>query len=484
MWRPDHMDLGEAPHVIDAKNVVALGGSSGDGHYGPFPGLSATTDALVSACKGAQAARDKDLGLHLYAGDADELYELEGTTWTQRSRTAAYTTLTGTARWRFTKYGDRFIATNGLDEIQYIDMSTAATQFANLAGGPPTARFITTYGEFVVLGSLGTNGNAIKWSGLGNSEQWMLGVSQSDEQEFADGGAITGFVTTKAALYIFQEKCIRRMIYVGGDLIMQIDKIVEQVGCLEPNSLAAWGQRAFFLAEEGWYSFDGETEPFPIGLDKFDEWFLSDSARDYWFNMTAIIDPRRRVLAVGYASTNSGAGTPDSILLVNYMTGWPSYARVDHEMLVHARSLAVSIDDLLGDLDADYDISFDDPFWAGGAFYFAAFNTAHTLASFAGDNLEATLTLAAAPMLDGERASVEWLKPLTDAANATIAGGSQVKPSDAIAFQSQVSQQASGRCPQRGVNGFYLASKTVVPAAEDWSWARGFEFKAKRAGLR
>jgi hypothetical protein len=52
-----------------------------------------------------------------------------------------------------------------------------------------------------------------------------------------------------------------------------------------------------------------------------------------------------------------------------------------------------------------------------------------------------------------------------------------VRPGDAIAFVSAVSQQASGRCPQRGANGFYHAAKVVIPAGETWTYARGIEFE-------
>jgi hypothetical protein len=479
MWIPDHTDIGEAPHVIDAKNVLPVAN-----HYIPVQALSATTNALTSRCRGAFPVRDIDGAAHMYAYDGD-IWELEsGSTWTDRSKVGGYTTPNENTRARATTYGDRFILTNGLDTPQYIDMSTAATDFADLGGSPPAARYIATYLEFVFLAALSTNLMTIKWSAAGSSTSWTPGTGQSDEQEFADGGSITGLVVTKAALYLFQEKCIRRILYVGGSVIMQIDRLVDGIGCIEPNSLVSYGQMMFFLDESGWYSWDGESQPQPIGVDKFDRWFLSESNRSYWYSMTAAIDPRNRVLAVGFASTNSGSGLPDTVMFYNYTSGWPSYARIDHEVLVPAISVFTSIDDLTGDVDTDFGISFDDPFWQGGTFYFAAFDTLHKLASFTGSNLEATLTLGPVSLFDGMRGSVEWIKPISDTTAATCAGGAQVRPGDTITYQSAVAQQASGRCPQRNVNGFYLAAKTVIPAASTWTYARGIEFKAKAAGVR
>lgn len=474
-WEPDRANVGPA-HLRVAKNCLPA-----SDHYHPLPGLAATTDALDARCIGAAAVRDIDNAAHMYAGDADKLYELEAGVWTDRSNSGGFTTATSTTRWRFATFGDRVLASNGLDAIQYIDASTAATAFADLAGSPGVAKFIATYGEFVFLGALGSNGMSIKWSAIGDSEGWTPGTALSDEQEFADGGNITGFAATQAALYVFQEKCIRRILFVGGDVIMQIDKLVEKIGCVEPNSLIQYGQRCFFLDEDGWYMWDFQSQPAPIGLEKFDKWFLGDSARTEWPRLSAAIDPRNRVMACGYVSEANGGTIPDRVLFYNYELGRATYADVTHEMLVPALSLGVSLDDLTDDLDTDYSISFDDPYYQGGAFYFGAFTSAHKLASFSGDNLEATFETNEGALFDGQRTSIEWVKPIVDSDAATAAAGYKTKPGDAIAFTAQVAQQASGRCPQRGANGFYHAARVVIPAGEGWEYARGVEFKPSAA---
>lgn len=429
---------------------------------------------MTARCRGVFPIRDIDNAAHMFAGDATKLYKLIAGVWTDYSEVGGYTTATTTTRWRGVTFGDRLIVTNGLDAPQYIDASSAATAFANLPGSPGTARFVATYSGFVFLGALGSSGMAIKWSGLEDSENWTAGTGLSDEQEFADGGNITGFAATKAALYVFHEKCIRRVLFTGGAAIMQIDKLIENIGCIEPNSLIQYGQRCFFLSEDGWYMWDFESQPVPIGLERFDRWFLDDSNRAYWYAMSVAVDPKNRVFAAGYSS--GGGDTPDSILFFNYELGKATYARVDHEILVPALSIGVSLDDLTGNLDTDYSISFDDPYYQGGAFYFGAINTAHKLASFAGANLEATLQTSASAVYDGRRASPRWIKPVADTTAATAAAGSKVRPGDAITYQSAVSQQASGRCPQRGANGFYHGVRVVIPAGETWTWARGVEF--------
>lgn len=475
-WLPDLAPMGP-PHLRDAKGCLPAAD-----HYRPLPQLgSSATNALDARCRGVAPARDIDNAAHMYAADSAKLYELESTTWTDRSKVGGYTAGT-TTRFRFAAYGDRLIAVNGLEVPQYIDMSTAATAFADLAGSPGIAKFVAVYKEFVFLGALGSSSFAIKWSALGNSEGWTPGTGQSDEQEFADGGAITGLIATKSALYVFQEKCVRRVYYVGGDAIMQIDKLFDNIGCIEPNSLVSYGQRCFFLDESGWYMWDFEGQPAPIGFEKFDRWFLDDSARGYWYSMSTAVDPKNRLFACAYASADAGSDSPDTILFFNYQLGKASYVREMTEILVPALALGVSLDDLTGNLDTDYSISFDDPYWQGGAFYFAAFGTDHKLAAFSGDNHEATFETNEQMIFDGQRASIGSAKPIADTTAATVAAGSKVRPGDTITFQSAVSQQASGKCPQRGANGFYHAAKVVIPEASSWTFARGVD--VTQAGAR
>jgi hypothetical protein len=480
-WAPDLAAISPTPYLRDAQGCLPAAD-----HYRPLPGLTATTGALGTRCRGVYAARDKDNAAHMYAGDSINLFELESSGWTDRSAGGGdYTEAGSTTRWRFVAYGDRLIATNGLDAPQYIDMSTAATEFATLAGSPGIAKYIAVYLEFVFLAAISTSGMAIKWSALGNSESWTPGTGQSDEQEFADGGAITGMIATKAALYVFQEKCVRRVLYVGGAAIMQIDKLFDNIGCIEPNSLVSYGQRCFFLSENGWFGWDFESQPQPIGFEKFDRWFIDNSNRGYWYSMSAAIDPKNHIVAIGFSSTNAGSDTPDHILYYNFELGRPTHAAITHEILAPAISTFVSIDDLTGDVDVDYSISFDDPFWQGGAFYFGAFDTDHKLASFSGANVAAIFETSEASLYDGRRASVEWLKPIADTTDATAAAGAKTRPGDTITFQGQVSQQASGRCPQRGANGFFHAAKVQIPASATWTYARGVELgRTSARGVR
>jgi hypothetical protein len=476
-WTPDQPDV-QGPNLTVARGVYARKRG-----YSPFPGLTESSAALEGACLGAYAARDIDQAAHMFAGTDTKLYELIGVTWTDRSKVGGYGPSSDSTRWRFTAYGDRQIATNGIDNPQYFDMSSGGSAFADLPNAP-VALYCAVLGPFLVFLSTAGNSMRVVWSGFEDSEGYTAGVNQSDFQDLTDGGRITGAVPTQNALFIFQEKCVRRMLYVGGDLIMQIDKLFDGIGCIEPNSLVAYGQIMFFLDESGWMMFDGASQPQSIGDEVFDEWFLADSTRAYWYSMSAAIDPGKKIAAWAYASTGSGSGMPDAILLYNYQVGKASYVRLNTEFLFPGASLGVSFDDLTStDVDT-MTVSSDDPIFLGGTFYFGAFSTAHKSGSFSGDNVEATLETGLAQLADGRRAVVEWVRPITDAESVTVAVGAVVKASGALTFNSAVSQQTSGRCPQRDANGFFHALKIVVPASEDWTYVDGFELSARQAGVR
>lgn len=478
-WLPDQPSI-QGPHLRDAKNVTPLVQA-----YGPWKAHAATTNALDGKCLGMIAAKDAAGDSHMYAGDSTKLYALGGTTWADASG-GAYGPAATSTRWRFAVYGDRLLATNGIDAPQYIDMSGGGT-FANLPGSPGNASLIGVFNEFVFLAPT-ANAKSVKWSGLGDSEGWTAGVNQSDEQELVDGGRVTGFAATQGVFYVFKERCIYRFIYVGGDVIFQIDKVVDGIGCIEPGSLISYGTLMLFLDESGWFIWDGASQPRSIGANTFDTWFEDECDHLARYSMSGALSPHRKIAAWAFASNDAGSSVPDTMLVYNYVADKASYVRANVEILGGAVSLGVGLDDLTDfEMDTETDTAMDDPFWLGGDAYLAAFSAEHKLGTFSGSNLEATIETGAFPIGDGFRARIEWLRPLFtgDSAGAvTAAGGSAVRSGDAITFQSGVAQQASGRCPQRNVNGFYSAAKYVAPAAAAWTEAIGHEFKASMAGVR
>ena len=134
-WRPDVSDY-NGEHTQRAENVFPRG----DG-YGPVPNLSAFTDALPAACRGAFLALNTDGTIALFAGTATKLYKMSNTdlSWDEVTRTVGGDYAVPAAKqWQFAQLGSVVVAVNAADAVQAYTLGSS-TDFAALAGSPPVA---------------------------------------------------------------------------------------------------------------------------------------------------------------------------------------------------------------------------------------------------------------------------------------------------------------------------------------------------------
>lgn len=478
-WAPDRPASG-GDGLRTAKNVVPY-----RHHYAPLKDLVGIGDALNSRPLGAVAVRDAAAAVHIYAGTADKLYEqnTDGT-WTDRSRVGGYNATEAT-RWRFWTFGDRLFATNGQDEIQYLDM-TAGSAFADLPGSPPIAQHGASFGNFVFLGNVEDSAMKVRWCSSGDSEAWVGGVSQAGEEVFPDGGQITGFAVLDS-LYIFQESCIRRAYYVGPPAVFAFDKIEKERGCIAAGGLAQLGRMIFFPAEDGFYVFDGENAA-PIGVDqegasRYDEWFADMAQRDFFYRMSAAIDPRTKTVRWAFASTSSTTGQPDTMLTYNWAAGRAAYASVALELLAPMLTPSLTLEDL-DDLYASIDdipFSLDDPILAGGVAQLGAMTTDYEFGRFAGDNLEATFVTDDFIDIDGMAVfEMQAVMPMVDG-DCRVKIGYRFKHNDTVSWSSETEVNSIGVAPCR-TQGRFLRTQLRIPAGTAWTKIEGFSYAGVKRG--
>lgn len=477
-WLPDRPSIRE-PHLRDAKGAIP----AAEG-YEPLRALVEQSAALASRCRGAAAARDIDNNVHIYAGTGAKLQELASdSSWTDRTRTSGGDyTATDTSRWRFATFKDRMIAANAGDTIQYITMSTGASNFAALPNAPIAAH-VAAFGEFLFCGNTGTSAIQLKWSAFADSESWTPGTNQSDEKEFADGGAINGLAVTDV-LYVFQENAIRRVVYVGPPTVMNIDRIEGGRGCVAAGSLAQLGRMFFYLSEDGFYMFDGESSQ-PISAEQVDEWFKDDMNRSYLYRMTSAVDPIHKVVVWSYVSNSSPSGVPDTLLMFNWVAQRWAYARITCDVLLASLTLGYTLeglDAIYGNLDT-MPISLDDPLLTGGALRFAAVSDNFKLSWFAGDAVAAEFATGDFQLSPSGRSLAQAVYPLCDAPGCTVAISAREAPSDAVTYAAAASKQSSGRVPVRGA-GRWFRAKIAIPAGQTWTYCHGLEWQAVPAGRR
>src|SRR5262245_38287245 len=142
-YRPDVNDY-RGQHSQVVSGVLP----QGDG-YGPLKSLVPYSQGLPAACRGQFYARKSDGTIVVFAATATDLFQLNNTTlaWTPVSKgNVPYAALPSTDNWQFAQFGNIVVAVQANTVPQAFDIS-ASTNFADLGGAPPAARYVTVVGQ-------------------------------------------------------------------------------------------------------------------------------------------------------------------------------------------------------------------------------------------------------------------------------------------------------------------------------------------------
>jgi hypothetical protein len=476
-WTPDLAPI-EGPGLFDILNVYPIGNG-----YAPFKSLVVFTNALTARCQGAFAAKDDSANAANFAGDATKLYKLgSDNDWADVSRSgSAYATGTDEF-WSFAQFGANILAVNGTDTPQKFVVGTS-TKFEALGGSPPSARYIAVVRDFVLLGNLSSGAAKVQWSAFNNSEGWTIGVDQSDEQAFPDGGWVHGVVGGEVG-YVIQERSIRRLTYVGGDIIFQIDEVEKLRGTRSPKSIVQVGGTFFYLGLDGFYWFTGEGSK-PIGAEKVDRWFYENVDHGYLYRVVGAADPSRRVVVWAFPSIGTVDGTPDTIIgyrwdidrwfRISVSVDYVHQSTTQGYTLEGLDSVSTSIDTLPASLDS--------ALWAGGALGLAAFAHGFRMGYFDGDNMAATLSTQEKSLAGGRIAKVSNSMPVVDTDALTVALGLRDRSADDVTYTDETAMESTGFCPVRGT-GRFGSARVTIPKATDWSYAQAVSLEARPVGVR
>lgn len=476
-WQPDLQGLTNAGQQ-DIKNVYPTGG----GGYAPVRALSTiSTNSLDAQTYGAFAAQDATGTTNTFAGDVSKLYRLNAGAFSDVSRSGGYT-VSSTERWEFAQYGQRVIATEISDPVQYYDMGSSAL-FANLAGSPPQARHIAVVRDFVVLGNTTTSPTQLAWSGFNNSDQWTAGTNQSDTQTLQGGGWIQKIIGGEVG-FIFQEHAITRMTYVGPPAIFQFDLVEQARGLVTPGAIATVGVMSFYRGQDGFYSFDPVNGSQQIGNSKVDNWFNSVLQGNTSSLITAAIDPSNKLAVFSFVSTDAtDASHPDTLLFYNWVTKEWSYAKIAHDIIFSALSEGFTLESLsvVYPILENVPVSFDSRQWTGGQSYFGAFGTDHKLGTLAGATLGATMETSDQEPLPGARSIITNVMPLCDTSSASVIVRSRERFSDAVINTNSAAMQPNGDCPMLS-SGRWHRAQLSIPAGVEWTYATGLDISASPDG--
>jgi hypothetical protein len=447
----------------------------------PFAGLSAISNATTNRVQGAFSVRSVSGTVHNFCGDSTKLYKLsaDGLTWNDVSRTVggAYATAAD-GWWDFSVFGDRVFVSNNVDTTQTFQLDVS-TNFTALSGTPPTSTFTGTIRDFAVLARQNTLTNRLRWSAINNVADWVASsATMSDFQDFPDGGSIMGFVGGEYGV-VFLERAIYRMPFEGPPTIFRFDRIANTIGCRVERSIASYQNMTFFLSNDGFYMLQGGSVLVPIGAEKIDRTFETLFNANYPYLCSAAIDPTRKLYLFSFPS-NASSSMADTILAYHWPTGQFSLINASVDMIYTALTQSSftldSIDSVSTNLDA-LPFSLDSRYWSGvGRLLLSGFDSSHKQGFFNGTNLAATIETGDAQLSQGRLSLLKAARPMIEGLNATptVTIKSRNRLQDSYSSATPVAANANGVCPLR-VNARYHRMIMTVPAASDWTFARGVD---------
>src|SRR3990167_1112711 len=454
--------------------------------YGPWPGLSTTSDAVPAAVRGAVTTRSTANAVTIFAGTAVRLYKFVDptTAWTNVTRSSGVNYALATDNyWQFAIFGDNVIAVQSADAPQYIG-ATSGTNFEPLAGSPPTARYIAIVGQHVMLGGLSTDEQAVRWSAYNDSAYWTIGNKRADIQSFPDGGWVQGLIVAEKGGLVFQQECVRRM-YAGAEgTAVGFFRIGNSQGTRSPYSIIQAKGGAYYYATRGFYGIGLDGASVPIGSDFIDSWFRDNSNVDT--RPRAIIgayDPVHELVFWIFAtSSNASSTTLDGIICYDPSQAesdygpW-SHATLDSEYIFSSATPGWTLTTLAADYATltlvPYPMGAD--IWLAGSPGLAGFDSAHKLAFFSGGNLAALVRTAQFEPIPGRRAFVNGFRLHTDASAATGRINVTERPMTTGTWTAPGTLNGQGIIHNRA-SGRLMQVEASIAAGESWSDLQGISF--------
>lgn len=477
--------LAAATYYYKVTAITSLGETVGSNE------VSIVTTGTTSTVTITWAAISGATGYRVYRGTAaggESVYYAPGNVTTFTDTGAASTagtvpaaspgyTLAATDRWRFVQFGAIAIATNSVDAMVRINLETDAVSL--LGGNPPKFEALAVVNNFVVGTQLNGTVNQLGWSGENNAEWWTFAQRKSDFQELADGGEITGIIGGEFGL-ILQRNAVRRMAYVGGNVLFRFDKISANVGCASVHSVAQYGELAFWHSFSGFKMWDG-AQIRSIGFEKVDRAFNTLYGQIRYEEMSTAIDGQKSTVCWS---------TGRKMWIYNWLLDQWSIIDYTAEIVTQREAAAPSLeeqDPLVGAADDNVDAAGLDPFdsgrFVGGdpTFYILA---GGILGTFNGENMAASVTGRNVEMVAGRDTRINRVRPITDATSGvTVRLDARQRLGAAARRGDFTGPRESGEIPTRA-RGRFIQAKVSIAENETWTYLQGIDATVSAGGAR
>ena len=483
-YAPDIADL-NASVSSEAMGVIPyLNG------YAPFPSFGTTVASDPTAYGvgplGAFLAIGPGGQRVVFMGSDEKLWRLDSSAaWEDVSQAATTYAATADDRWSFGQFGDFVIAVNPNDDPQVFDL-TGGTTFVDLAGSPPRARWVATWGDFFVLLGLTLNQNRVHWSGINDAEEWTPGVGLSDYQDFPTGGDVMGSTSSDAPI-IFQETCVRRGEFQpGSPAIFAFDQITEALGAKSGYSIVARDSAAFFLAEDGFYLIDAAGSISPIGFNKINREYL-DQVDPGWSSRTVgKLDPVNQRVYFAWKRQASPTQALDRMYVYDFvLQRWAKEATATDGIVefLQAATPGYTLEglDAFGTLET-LPYSLDSRVWVGGQATLAGLTVTGGLGFFSGDNAEAIITTAEAGSTGTEIQEIRALAPVVDTDSALLSIGRRRTRGVSPSWTDERGVSSRSGKMRTVSRARYQRIRMRIPEGTVWTQAQGVDVVSTLAG--
>ena len=365
------------------------------------PSAVSTGATLAAACRGAAALRELDNTTRLVAGSAAKLYELSGTSWTDRTRASGGDYgLTGEIRWRFAQFGSVSLAAAKTDILQ----ASTSGAFVNVSTSPSIkAALVETVNNFVMLAN--TNETAYgdspsRWycSALRDYADWTPSVNTQCATGTLDAspGPILGLKRFGETVIAYKLRSMFRGTYVGQPTIWEWPQVPGDVGAVSNEAIVDIGTPEApvhaFMGESDFYVYDG-ARPRSIGTNTVKERVFGELNRNRQGVTIAQHDRVRSLIRWYYPTVDSV--NPDKCVVWNYRTN--RWGRDDRQIEAAVDYVEPGIVyDNLGSSYATYhdlpNAQYDSAFLASDSASTAFFDTSHILKTLDGAPVSGSIT--------------------------------------------------------------------------------------------
>lgn len=321
----------------------------------------------------------------LFAGTQTKLYELTGTTWTDRSAGAGSYTGSTDSRWSMCQFGDTSIASNLADAMQ----SSSSGAFAAISGAPKAKIVVSASNNFVVAfntndGTFGVQPD--RWWCCAQNDQtnWTPSVATGSVtgRLIAMPGSITAALTLGDYVVAYKLRGVFVGSFVGaqnGGFQWVLATGSNQCGAVGQEAVCDIGGIHFICGDDDFWLFDG-TRPVSIG-DEIRNWFKANSSEVFRYRTKCTFDRGRNCVWVNYPSKTS-TGACDSTLVWHTSRKRWGVADVVCQATLNYIAPGVTIDGLnayAATIDALPPVPFDSAYWQAGGRVYAYFDGTNQL---------------------------------------------------------------------------------------------------------